>query len=407
MAGTSLRVSPRGLLAYDVLVATSLIWFLAQLVRYVFPTLFGTFSELYGVSNTTLGLLFTTMMLAYTGMQFPSGALADRLGTSRVIVAGALVAVVGALVAFAVRGFPALVVAAVLIGAGTGAHKTVAINLLSRVYPGQTGGLLGTMDAIGHLGGAAGPTAVALVFALGLGWPNVFLLVAVVGVGLVALFRDRVARRPASAVTPEVDRDDPDGGGHGVRDYLAPFRDRRLSAFLLVTVAHSLTFNGFVAFLPLYLETEVGLSRANAGLLFASLFVMALVQPFTGGLADRVGRYEVQFATLGLEAVSLLTLLVAPVPALVLLAVPLVGLGGHGFRPVRDAYLVETIPDRVGGGTLGVARTVMIGAGSVAPAIVGFLSDVAGFRVAFFVLVGVAATGTTIVAALLVVDRRY
>lgn len=392
------------LLAYDVLVATSLLWFLAQFVRYVFPPLFGTFGELYGVSNTTLGLLFTSMMLAYGGMQFPSGALADRLGMARVIVGGGVVTTVGAFVAYGVRSFPALLVAAVLIGLGTGAHKTVAINLLSRVYPRQTGGLLGTMDAIGHLGGAAGPAAVALVLAVGLGWPTVYLAVGVAGLALTALFHDRMARRPVGAAEgDEGGRSDEAAGGF--RAYLVPFLDRRLSTFVLATAAYAVTWSGFTAFLPLYLETVVGLSTERAGLVFGSLFLMALVQPLTGGLADRIGRHVVMASTLGLATASLLALLVAPGPLVALLVVPLFGLGGHGFRPVRDAYLVETIPSRVGGGTLGVARTVMIGTSATAPAVVGYLSDVSGFAVAFGTLVVVIGAGTALVGVLMVVER--
>lgn len=404
------RIEWADLREFDVLLVTSLIWFLAQFVRYVFPPLFDTFRAVYGVSNTTLGLLFTSLMLAYAGMQFPSGAIADRVGTAHVIFVGALVAAGGALLAFGVRSFPALVAAAVLIGLGTGAHKTVAINLLSRIYPRRTGGTLGTMDAIGHLGGAAGPAGVVLVLSLGLGWGVVFLAVGIAGIAFAAAFRERLGRRtdvPDSAERPSSDDDDaPAGIADDVRAYLTPFVDPHLSAFVLVTVAYSVAWNGTTAFLPLYLETEAGLSTESAALVFGSLFLAALVQPVTGSLADRVGRYGVMVATLGLAGASLLALVVTPVPTVAVVAVPLIGLGGHGFRPVRDAYLVETIPHSAGGGTLGIVRTVMLGVGATAPAIVGYVSDSTGFAVAFGVLAGALVVGTGLIGALLIAERR-
>ena len=395
----------RDLRELDVLLVTSLIWFLAQFVRYVLPPLFGTFRETFGVSNTTLGLLFTSLMLAYAAMQFPSGAIADRVGATRVVVAGVLVAAGGALVAFAVRSFPALVVAAILIGLGTGAHKTVAITLLSRVYPGRTGRVLGSMDAIGQLGGVAGPAAVVAVLSVGLAWENLFLAVGVVGVGLGVTFRSRMARRP-SLDEPTGERredggvDDDAGTAAGMRAYLAPFADPRFSTIVVVSVAFAVTWNGMTAFLPLYLESEASLTAEGAGLVYSLLFLATFVQPVTGALADRLGRHGVMVATLGLATAALAVLTATPVPTVALVAVPLVGIGSHGFRPVRDAYLVETIPDSVGGGTLGMVRTIMVGAGAMAPAAVGYLSETFGFGVAFGGLTVVIVLATGLVGAL-------
>ncbi|MFC6754005.1 MFS transporter, partial [Halorubrum tibetense] len=82
---------------YDVLVLVSLIWFLGKFVRYAFPPLFETLQGAYGVSTATIGVAFTGFMTVYALMQFPSGAVADRVGPVRVIVAGAAVAGLGAL----------------------------------------------------------------------------------------------------------------------------------------------------------------------------------------------------------------------------------------------------------------------------------------------------------------------
>lgn len=37
---------------YRLVVSVSLLWFVVQFLRYVFPPLFGTFQSVYGVSNT-------------------------------------------------------------------------------------------------------------------------------------------------------------------------------------------------------------------------------------------------------------------------------------------------------------------------------------------------------------------
>ncbi|MFC4356961.1 MFS transporter [Halobium salinum] len=419
----STRLNPDSLRArvvgLDALLLTSLLWLLAKFLRYLFPPLFATLQESYGVSNATVGAAFTGLMLAYAAMQFPSGALADRVGSVRVVVAGALVAAAGAAVVAVAGPFPVLVGGMLLVGLGTGAHKTVAIGLLSKVYPARTGRALGVLDTLGAFGGVVAPAAVVvvgvgagtgLVAAAGLGsvlggvaagydWRSVFLVGAGAGVLLAGLFAWRVPGR----VEGEDER-----GGTGtlaLGTYAPLFRERRFLLFVLVTVLFSIAYNGAVAFLPLYLTRAVGLSPSVANLVYAALFLVSLVQTVTGDLSDRVGKLPMIVATLSLSAAGLGASLVVRDPLVVAAVVVLFGVGSHGFRPVRGAYLTDVIPDDVAGGTLGIVRTLLMGAGALAPAVVGVVSDAVDFGAAFSLLF-VAIAGAAAVAALLLVRPR-
>ncbi|WP_368408742.1 MFS transporter [Haloarchaeobius amylolyticus] len=388
----------RDLASYDALVLTACIWFLAKFLRYAFPPLFGTLQSTYGVSNAVVGSAFTALMLAYAAMQFPSGLLADRVGGVRVVTAGAIVAAVAALALSISLPFAALVGVMVFVGLGTGAHKTVAVRLLSRVYPSRTGRALGVMDTFGAFGGVVAPAAV--VWALAGGGPDwhvVFLGGGVVGLALAGLFQWRVPRR----LPDEPDRD---SGGGGASAYRALFSDRWFLVFVAVTVLFSFTYNGAVAFLPLYLEEAAGLSPATAGTLYSGLFLVSLVQVVTGDLSDRLGRLTVIGGTLALATAGLALVVAVPESPLPVVAASVVafGLGSHGFRPVRGAYLVELIPESVAGGGLGVVRTALMGVGAVAPAVVGIVSDLAGFQLAFAVLLASLAAGLALVGVLAV-----
>ncbi|MES3159992.1 MAG: MFS transporter [Halorubrum sp.] len=400
----------RRVVDYDVLVLTALLWFLGKFLRYAFPPLFEPLQASYGVSNAAVGTAFTGFMLVYALMQFPSGALADRIGAVRVIAGGASVAGLGALAV--VFDAPFLVLAAIMlvIGGGTGAHKTVAVRLLSRVYPARTGRALGAHDTFGAFGGVVAPAAVVVFLAAppafdavlsrlpGADWRGLFLLTGVVALGLVAVFVRRVpGRLPANA-----DRGNGRGRTPGLREYASLFRDPRLTAFVFVTVAFSFAYNGTVAFLPLYLSQTGGLSTATANLLYSALFAVTFVQLVSGDLSDRLGRFPVMVVTLGLGAAALVgVVLLAGSGAVVLGAlVVALGLGSHGFRPVRGAYLVEALPDRLAGGGLGVIRTLLMGAGALAPSIVGVGADLVGFRAAFGVL-AVSMGSAAVLAAVL------
>ncbi|MFC6786786.1 MFS transporter [Halobaculum halobium] len=423
--GTGAGSRLRALAEYDVLALTALIWFLAKFLRYAFPPLFPVFRDSLGVSSAVLGVAFTAMLAVYAAMQFPSGALADRIGARRVIVAGAVVTGLGALVLAVPVPEPlalgVLVAGMLLVGLGTGVHKTVAVRLLSRLYPGRTGRALGVLDTLGAFGGVAAPAAVVAVAGAAvagvtlpwLDWHALFLAGAVAAGGFALLFARTVpdpgATDLGTADDGASDGDETDDAGKttdadgrgGLRRYAALFREPAFAVFVLATVCFSFTYNGAVAFLPLYLTDAAGLPETTASLLYSGLFVVSLVQLVTGDLSDRVGRLPVIAATLALATAGLLALLSVSGVVAVGAAVVAFGLGSHGFRPVRGAYLAAVLPESSAGGGLGAVRTLLMGAGAFAPAVVGGVADVAGFRAAFGVLAValVGALGLTGVVA--------
>ena len=385
-----------GLGQFDAIVLTSALWFLGKFVRFSFPPLFERIAGVYEVSTAVLGTAFSGLLLVYAALQFPSGLLADRFSSVTVIGAGASVAAVGALLLAFDAPLAVLFGAMLTVGAGTGTLKTVGVRLLSRTYPDQTGRALGVFDTFGAVGGVAAP-AVVVVFAdlpgvVGAGWRTTFLLAGVVGVGVTAAF---VARVPARL--PDTDTGDADGGGVPYRAYAALFREWRFSAFVAVTILFSFAYNAVVAFLPLYLTREAGLASETASLLFSALFAVSLVQLLTGEVSDRTGTLPVIAATLGLAAVGLGSVVVltgTAGPLALGAAVVCLGLGSHGYRPVRGAYLMSAIPSSVAGGSLGAVRTLLMIAGASSPAIVGVVSETAGFRTAFWLLTAVLAVAT-------------
>ncbi|RLM71341.1 MFS transporter [Halorubrum sp. Atlit-8R] len=400
---------------YDALILVSLVWFLGKFVRYLFPPLFESIQGAYGVSNAVVGTAFTGFMIVYALLQFPSGAVADRLGPVRVIVAGALVAGAGSLAVVVDAPFAALVAAMLVIGAGTGVHKTVSVRLIARVYPARTGRMLGAHDTLGAMGGVAAPAVVVAVLSAppalaavlarlpGADWRAPFLLTGALAVGLAVATAVRLSGSPAATGSTDGDGDSP-----GTSEYLRLFRNPRFSAFVLVTVGFSFAHNGLVAFLPLYLSEAAGLATATANLLYSLVFAVTFVQLVTGDLSDRVGRFPVMVAALGLAAAALVALVSLPSLGLGAVAaavvVALFGFGSHGFQPVRSAYLMELLPERLAGGGLGVVRTLLMGAGALAPSAVGILADAVGFRPAFALLAGSMGLAAVVAAGLWVTE---
>ena len=396
-----------GLRRFDALALTSALWFLGKFVRYAFPPLFEQLAGVYDVSTAVLGTAFSALLFVYALMQFPSGWLADRFSSVAVIGAGAAGAAFSALVLAVDGPLAVLVGAMVAIGAGTGTLKTVGVRLLSRTYPAQTGRVLGIFDTFGTFAGVAAPT-VALAFAarpgvLGSGWRTTFLAAGLATVAVAAAFVARVPERLSAAGAAGTDGD----SDVSLSSYVSLFRRWRFTAFVAVAVLFSFVFNGTVAFLPLFLTRQAGFGPGTAGLLYSALFAVSLVQLVTGEVSDRVGPLPVLAATLGLSSAALAGLIVLAGdagPLVVGGAVAVLGIGMHGYRPVRGAYLMAVIPSSVAGGSLGAVRTLLMIAGALAPAVVGVLSETVGFRPVFWGLTALLALSTALIGALWVAD---
>jgi len=109
---------------------------------------------------------------------------------------------------------------------------------------------------------------------------------------------------------------------------------------------------------------------ALSNLLFSALFVVSLVHAVTGEASDRIGSLPVIVLTISVATagmVAILALSSTGGPLVLGAAVVALGLGAHGYRPVRGAYLMAVIPDAISGGSFGVVRTLLMGAGAVSP----------------------------------------
>ena len=384
------------MIKYTTLILASGIWFIGKFLRYAFPPLFETLQTSYGVSTTVIGLVYTFLLAVYALLQFPSGILADRLGSVRIIVAGAGLAAIGALLLSIDFSITVLIIAVIAIGVGTGVHKTVAVGILSKVYSKRTGRVLGIFDTFGTYGGVGASLVVTLFLVVprpierlvsqlpGETWRGVFLFSGFAGLGFAALFAWYVPKQRAKT---QQDESNP-ASSPPISEYLIQFTDTRFAVFALITVLFAFSYNGVVAFLPLFLSEEAGLSTATASLLYSVVFAVSFVQVFTGDLSDRIGRLPVILGTLGIAGVALFAIVALVDAGIILIGglIVLFALGSHGFRPVRGLYLIELLPDHIAAGGFGTVRTLLMGAGAVAPVIIGYIADGTSFRIAFLFL---------------------
>ena len=367
-------------------------WFFLLGLRFVVPALLPAITRDFPVSNATAGAAITLLWVTYAMMQFPAGALVDRVGERRLLVASVVVAG-GGLLGYAFSPtFGVFLAATAAFGFGSGMYGTPRGTVLSRTFPDRDGLAFGGVLAAGSLGSALLPVVATAVAAVA-GWRTA-IGVTVPAFLLVGVVLWRVVPQGGNP-SEASDTAATDGGVVGVRATAATVADGiRSRGVALATLAATLMlfiFQGLTAFFTTYLVEVKGLTEGTAGLLFGLLFVSGAVwQSVGGGLADRYGHGPVLAAVAFGGALPLAVLpFVSDTLALAALAAFL------GVRlsmgPISNAYVVSLLPADVRGTAWGLLRTVFFTVGAFGSTAVGAMADRALFAEAFFLLAGLSA----------------
>ncbi|MGD9944974.1 MAG: MFS transporter [Burkholderiaceae bacterium] len=226
-----------------------------------------------GVGAERVGLFVGLAYLAAMLSGLYSGDWAHRFGALRLSQASMLCCALGA-AAGASGALPAVVAAAVGIGAGYGLTNPSAANLLMRHSPPQRRGLFFSIKQTGVPIGVA-LAALLLPWALDkIGWQPALLLVGgacmLVAVLLESLIRSLEPERRAAAAKPAPQ----EVSGNALLEVL---RDPPLRRLSLTSFSYASTQICFVTFLVSYLNLELSQSLASAAGLLAAAQVVATI----------------------------------------------------------------------------------------------------------------------------------
>jgi MFS family permease len=358
-----------------MLAVLALGWATLQGGRFLLPPLLPRITETLGFSPGGIGLALTGFGLVYAVVQYPSGTCSDVLSRATLIVPGFLVLLAGfVLVGLSVTA-GLFVVGVVVLGVGKGLFASPSRALLGDLFTARRGRALGLYSAGTDLGGllASGLAVVVLATAT---WRLAFVPV-VAALALVTLlvvyWNDEPYRLARVDLAP---------GATAGR--IVATREQRE---LVVAFAIFYFFvGGLTNFFPTLL-VEAGFSEPVAGASFALVFAVGLLtKPTAGEVSDRFPRLLVGSAGLLVAIAGLAVVLVAPNLPVVAVGTVLVAAGYKTQFPIADAVVMEAAPSESVGGDLGAARAVFIGASALGPGFVGLVAEVAGFRLAFWLL---------------------
>ncbi|SOC49754.1 Nitrate/nitrite transporter NarK [Blastococcus aggregatus] len=306
--------------------------------------------ERFSAGASAVSLFLVLQLAVYAGLQIPVGVALDRLGSRRLILAGAVTMAAGQLVLALAENVPTAVAARVLVGAGDAMTFISVLRVVSFWFPGRVVPLITQLTGIlGQLGSVvAAYPLVALLH--GTSWEATFLGAAATGLLVAVLVLVALKDAPGGSVR---------GRAVGLAELRATLLDTwREPGTRIGLYTHLVTqFSGTVFALlwgyP-FLVVGQGLSPGTAaGLLTLLVLVGMAVGPLLGRLCGRwpLRRSVLVFSILGATALAWTVVLVwpgrAPLPLLIALVVVL-GTNGPGSMIGFDYARTENPAERMG-----------------------------------------------------------
>jgi MFS transporter, FSR family, fosmidomycin resistance protein len=235
-----------------------------------------------GVGLVRMSLALTAFNLAMGVCSLPAGLLADRIGTSRVLIAYFWLLAVGGVVCATATSFEAFFAAHTLLGAAAGLYHPPGMALIS-----HTAGRESMGPALG-LHGVAGSLGIALMPALvAAGWRQAFLVLAILSAAAALAGHVLVRRRVLPGDEPP-----PAEGADGL------LARRDLLLFLAVMSLNGFLLDGFTALFPQAVHAQSDGSSATA--LDTAILALGGVGQWLGGLLARGGRQGRRYVALAM-----------------------------------------------------------------------------------------------------------
>ncbi len=245
------------------------------------------------LTYTMSGALTSVYFVGYAIGQVPWGALADRIGSKRVMVASILgIAVSTILFGFA-QGFWQAALARLvsgLLGAGV---FVPGVRLVSGWFPPEERGTALGIFSIGASVGLISSSTLSPYIATIIGWRATIMGIGLLGLTLTAVMWVTLKDNEAEERT---------GGDGDLRDVLT---DRSFWALGAIQMARLGANYVFIAWLPLLLQEEFGMTIVAAGAAFSLFNIAGMVaNPLGGIISDRLGEKIVLLVSFAVLAVS-------------------------------------------------------------------------------------------------------
>ncbi len=345
----------------------------------VLPPLLGNITQSLGVSFETLGLVATMTFFTYGTGALIGGPLSDAIGSVKVVRISIGLAGLSSLLFIICREVYTFAVAMFLMALWASFYHPTANKLIAQAFPDNPGNAMGIHNAAGNAGQILTPT-VAFFLGVFIDWRFSFIFFGVLSIA-VAFFMDRISLEEDSVKE------------HRKLALLEFFRVPNFWQILLFNALVGFVFRGVEVYFPTYLRLDRGYTGGIAAVGGSLILLFGVAGQLIGGKgSDKYGPTRILVISVGGTLLSLLMLLLLPDnPAIVVGFTVLYGLMIFAHQPSMTSLVSRVTPRHLMGLSYGVMFFFSFGLGSVAAAVLGWLTDSYGIGLAFWANAIVAA----------------
>ena len=352
-------------------------------VNGIFIVLLPFIAQDLSLSYTTTGSMVTIFFIAAVAVTIISGPVIDI--SKKYILAQFLCLISGALALLLMSGATStliLATAAVFIGICVSGWHTPSIPYLSLLYNKNRGLALSLHTVGASLGDGIAPPIAGLIM-LVLSWQQTSLLLAL-PVAIMGFY----VLRSLPQIRADQDTEDNSSGKYNYWEGLKSLLSNREMLILCILAGlWSMTQNGLVVFLPLYLVGEMQSSPVLVGFALFSIQLGAVFGgPIVGTLSDRVGRRPVVIYSLIISAIVLIIIPLLENVYLFILMSSLAGCSLYSIRPVIHSWTMDISAGQTSGSAISMLFTAQAALTGLIPIIGGLTADIFGLKLVFVLL---------------------
>ncbi|MBV7504869.1 MFS transporter [Bacillus sp. sid0103] len=345
-------------------------WMVAYLDRMVMSVALTSIGDDFHLSAASLGIVLSAFFAGYALMQIPGGYLADKFGSKRIMVVSLISwSLFTVLTGFA-WSLASLLVIRFLFGVGESGFPAASSKAIAEYFPkAERAKAQSTMLSSNAFGAALAPLFAAPMMLM-LGWRNMFVVIGIAGIVLVAVYW-MVLKKPTQQTNEAKQVKNKE---ISMKDLL---RNATMWKLVVAWFGLDVVIWGFASWLPSYLLKVRELDLLQAGFISSLPFFAGGIAMILGGwLVDKyfVGR-EKYFAIVVTVVGALFLYLMFKTPSLQM-AVTYQIISAFflyaGFAGIWSLPL-KFLPTAVMGSAAGMINFGGQLAGFVSPMIMGFL----------------------------------
>ena len=334
------------------------------------------FAKTFGVTNAAIGLIVSAFAITRFASGLVSGALTDRFGERKVFAVGVFMVAVFTLLAGLAQNYQQLLVFRAAGGLGSSMFSVAAGSVIMRSVDDQHRGQAQSVyQGAFLLGGIAGPAVGGLLSIISLRAPFFVYSILLFVSGIVAL-----AFLKSDSSVPHINRSTETESTSIAQAFaMKPYRIALILAFISAWIFFGLRSS----ILPIFVIEELDSTTAVVGYgLALSAILQGVFLLRAGRFSDSKGRRAASIIGANAVMLGVLLLTFATNTWIYLLSMAVIGFGG-AFLATVPASIVGDIIKGKGGKVIAVFQMAGDAGMIVGPVVVGWLSDLYSYRVAF------------------------